>query len=271
MTAPPAENRTTPRVPCIPGAPSWVSLLARDPAAQQAYYGALLGWHYEQVEEEWWGAYAFAVAQGQRVAGIGSQPQGWATAPTTWTVFFGVEDIDGAAARVRERVGTVGIGPVDVSAGRVAIAVDPSGAVFGLWQGRPGPTRILEMSGAPSWMELRTDPFAAALFYGEVLDWAGQDRKHLDVQWENERVVLRAGGHRIAALREADPLLAGGTARAERPYWHVSFAVDDADTAAERAIRLGGTAVLPVADSPYGRIAELRDPEGARFALISND
>ncbi|MFC1418969.1 VOC family protein [Streptacidiphilus cavernicola] len=252
-------------VSCVPGAPSWVSLLARDPADARRFYGDLLGWGFECVEERW-GTYAYAVAGGLRVAGVGALPEEWGGAPA-WTVFFGTEDIEAGVQRVREHLGTVGIGPVDFAAGRVAVAVDPDNAVFGLWEGKPGPVQALRLPGAPAWMELSTDAFAAALFYGGVLDWAAQDRDRLDVTWEHERVVLRADGRRIAALAtaERDPSVAP-----ERPAWHVYFAVDDAATAAERATELGGTLVEAATGTPYGEVARLCDPQGAQFFLISS-
>jgi predicted enzyme related to lactoylglutathione lyase len=142
-------------VPCLPGAPSWVSLLAHDPAAARAFYGPLLGWSFERVRVEG-GSYSVASVQGVHVAGISSLPDhGHFSA--TWTTFFGVTDVDAAARRVRERMGTVGLGPVGAWAGRIAIATDPEGAVFGLWQGRVGPVRNLPLNGAPSWIELATE------------------------------------------------------------------------------------------------------------------
>ena len=264
MTEP--SRTRTPGVPCVPGAPSWVSLLAHDPTAAQAFYGPLLGWHFETVAERW-GPYAHAITQGIKVAGIGALPDGWRS-PATWTTFFGVNDIDDAARRVRERIGTVGIGPMDFTSGRVAIAVDPTSAVFGLWQGPTGPARQLQMAGAPAWIELSTDAFAAALFYGDVLDWAGQDAAHLEVYWEHERVVLRVDGRKVAALRTSDAG-AGAAAALARPHWHVSFSVVDLDSATDHALRLGGGMVSPPQDSPYGRFAALRDPEGAPFSLIT--
>ena len=253
-----------PRVPCVPGAPSWVSLLARDPEASRRFYGDLLGWRFEYIEERW-GTYAYAVAGGERVAGIGSLPDEWGGAPT-WTVFFGTADIDATAQRVREHLGTVGIGPVDFASGRVAVAVDPDNAVFGLWQGEPGPARALRMTGAPAWIELSTDAFAAALFYGGVLDWASQERDRLDVTWENERVVLRAAGRRTAALGTAEPAPDG---EPQRPSWYVFFSVDDAARASEQARCLGGTVLAPARATPYGDVARLRDPQGAQFFLMS--
>ena len=252
------------RVPCLPGAPSWVSLLAHDPGAAQDFYGPLLGWSFEAPREQPRG-YVVAEAQGVQVAGIGPLPsRGRFTA--TWTTFFGVADLDAAVARVRERMGTVGAGPISAWAGRIALATDPDGAVFGLWQGEAGPARELPRPGAPTWAELATDAFAAALFYGDVLDWAGHDPEHLDMAWEHERVVLRVDGKEAAALRTADERTA---ALPVRPHWHLSFAVDDLHRALVRAVRLGAVLASAPVSTPYGGTAELYDPEGAPFSLVS--
>ncbi|QMU76993.1 VOC family protein [Streptacidiphilus sp. PB12-B1b] len=252
------------RVPCLPGAPSWVSLLAHDPVAARSFYGPLLGWSFERVRAERT-YYAVASVQGVQVAGISSLPsRGHFSA--TWTTFFGVTDVDAAARRVPERMGTVGVGPMGAWAGRIAIATDPEGAIFGLWQGPVGPARRLPLLGAPSWIELSTDAFAAALFYGSVLDWAAYEPEHLDMAWEHERVVLRVEGRRLAALRTADLF---ASAVPVRPHWHVSFSVDDLEHAIIHALRLGGVLVSEPVSTPYGRTAALYDPEGAAFSLVS--
>ncbi|WP_370079807.1 VOC family protein [Streptacidiphilus sp. MAP12-16] len=258
-----AEKLERERVPCVPGAPSWVSLLTPDLDAAQAFYGPLLGWEFEAAPGHP-RPYVHAAVRGVRTAGIGALPEGWPSA-AVWTTFFGVGDIDVAARRVRERAGTVGLGPVDFPSGRVAIATDPDGAVFGLWQGRPGPARRMQHAGAPVWIELSSDAFAAALFYGTVLDWAALDPAELDVSWEHERVVLRVQGRKVAAMRTADayppvPI---------RPHWHISFAVPDLDRAVERALNLGAEPVGPATEGPYGTAAGLCDPQGAVFSLIS--
>jgi predicted enzyme related to lactoylglutathione lyase len=45
----------------------------------------------------------------------------------------------------------------------------------------------------------------------------------------------------------------------------VTFAVDDADAAAERATELGGEVLVPPMDAPWVRMTVLRDPQGATF------
>jgi predicted enzyme related to lactoylglutathione lyase len=51
-------------------------------------------------------------------------------------------------------------------------------------------------------------------------------------------------------------------------HWHVYFAVDDADAAAAKVSGLGGSILVEPFDSPVGRIAVARDPQGAMFSVI---
>jgi predicted enzyme related to lactoylglutathione lyase len=49
--------------------------------------------------------------------------------------------------------------------------------------------------------------------------------------------------------------------------WSVNIWVDDADAIADRAVRLGGNAVVPPYDAPGIREAVLADPQGAVFSV----
>jgi len=51
-------------------------------------------------------------------------------------------------------------------------------------------------------------------------------------------------------------------------HWMVYFAVGDTDGTAAAAERLGGGVIAAPMDSPYGRFAVLRDPQGAAFTAI---
>ncbi|WP_030246598.1 VOC family protein [Streptomyces sp. NRRL S-350] len=253
----------TAEVRCVAAVPCWVSLTAGDLEGAKEFYGPLLGWEFEAGPDRF-GPYVHAVTGGEAVAGLGA-PGGGAI-PLAWTSYFGTESADAAADAVRERGATLAVGPLAFDAGRVAFAADPAGAVFGIWEGPLGWARKLELLGAPVWIELRTpDPFAAALFYGEVFRWDGRDPERFDVRWEHDRVVLRAEGTSVAALAKEQSSGPAGMP----PHWEVSFAVPDTDRALARAVELGGAALGPAFDSPYGRVARLRDREGARFAVIS--
>ncbi|MGE7389057.1 VOC family protein [Streptomyces sp. NPDC004126] len=248
------------------GAPCWVSLMARDLDASKEFYSAVLGWEFGPAHLG--EAFAVGFASGVPVAGIGALPP-TLSIPVTWTPYFAVDDADVTSARIRERSGTVAVGPLSFGTGRAALAADRDGAVFGIWQGEAIPDWGMGGDAAPAWLELHTrNAFDAAIFYGEVLEWACDHAGCCEVAYveEDDRILLRRAGRTVARLH-------GGTlAEAPdphlRPRWRAHFRVPDVDAAVEAATALGGTAV-PSADSaafPHERT--LRDRDGAAFSIV---
>ncbi|GGT73535.1 hypothetical protein GCM10010272_16120 [Streptomyces lateritius] len=245
------------------GAPCWVSLMTRDLRAAESFYGAVFGWEFRPTKlgEE----FSVAFHDGAPVAGIGALAPRLAVA-VAWTPYFAVDDADAAAARIRERSATVAVGPLRFGTGRAALASDREGAVFGIWEGRVIPDWSVGKGGAPAWLELRTrNAFDAAIFYAEVLEWAGERPGCCEVSYEDDHVVLSHAGVTVARL-------VGGAVEAApdpqvRPRWHVHFRVPDVDKAVETAVRLGGTPASAPHPSEDGRCATLRDPDGGLFTV----
>ncbi|UGY95284.1 VOC family protein [Streptomyces gobiensis] len=240
--------------------------MVRDLEAAQAFYGAVLGWEYEPGDQGRRGD-SIALAQGLPVAGLRETAQQMGM-PVSWTAYFKVDSADSVVERIRERGATVAVGPLAFSKGRVAWAADPAGAVFAIWEGDVANWQFTRSVGAPTRLELRTrDPFAMALFYGEVFEWDTDQGTH-DIRYEHDQVILRIGGHSVAhysggAVESApDPRV--------RPRWHIYFFVDDVDAAAQRATEAGGSVVAPPSNSPFGRVAGLRDPQGGLFDIASD-
>jgi hypothetical protein len=250
---------------CVEGGPCWVNLVAHDLAVAQRFYGALLSWTFHRRPEQL-GPYVLGVAGGVPVAGLTAAGRNLLL-PVSWTAFFATRDADKSSQAVREAGGTVAVGPLAWQDGRMVLAADPLGAVFGIWQGPRVPGwRLGRSVGIPTWIELQTrDAFQAAVFYGEVFGWDSDPEGRHDVGFENDRVVLRIDGRPVASLRggadESAPELR------IRPRWDVYFTVLNVDGAAGHAEQLGGGVVCAPSDSPYGRIAALRDPEGALFSV----
>ncbi|GGX90399.1 VOC family protein [Streptomyces hiroshimensis] len=253
----------------VPGAPCWVSLLTGDLAASQAFYGAVMGWTFRRgsLGED----FSVALSDGRPVAGISNVARRMGVGvnvPVSWTSYFAVENADVAASRIRERGATVAVGPLTVGPGRAALAADPAGAVFGFWEGKTLREWQIGQQGAPAWLELRTrDAFAAAIFYGEVFEWATGRPDRCEVRYEDEVVMVRSSGHTVACLR-------GGAIEAApdpriRPRWHVYFCVDDVEKAVESALAAGGTVAAEPGDSEVGREASLRDPQGGLFTVTT--
>lgn len=248
------------------GAPCWVSLPARDLGAAQEFYGAVLGWEFGPAHLG--GVFSVGFSDGVPVAGLGSQPATH-TIPVAWTPYFAVDDADATAARILERSGTVAVGPLPFGTGRAALAADLDGAVFGIWQGDAIPDWDMDGEAAPAWLELRTrNAFEAAIFYGEVLEWACEHAGCCEVAYveENNHIQLRHAGRTVARLH-------GGTlAQAPdphmRPHWHVHFRVPDLEAAVNAALGLGGSTVLGTDSGPFPHEITLRDPDGALFSIV---
>ncbi|MBW1596994.1 VOC family protein [Streptomyces sp. JJ38] len=251
------------------GAPCWVALMTRDLEGAQEFYARALGWEYRPGFRDHEKGYQLALADGQPVAGLGVSSQGRGGFAPSWTAYFRAENANVMASRIQERGGTVAVGPLAFGTGRVLWAADLQDARFGVWEGEP--VRgwwVRRQAGAPARLQLRTgDAFGAAMFYGGVFAWDTHAPDRLSVRFEADHVVVSVDGHHVAdlwggAVEEApDPTI--------RPQWHVYFCVDDVDEVARRTDAAGGSIVTPPAMSHFGRVATLRDAEGALFHVTS--
>ncbi|MFJ5530760.1 VOC family protein [Streptomyces sp. NPDC093261] len=245
-----------------PGTPCWASLMVHGMAETKEFYGALFGWEFRPGPRPL-GPYVRALLNGCEVAGIGRLPPD-RHLPVAWTPYFASDDVDATAESVRSCGGTVAVGPLDAAeAGRLAIASDPMGAVFGIWQAaRHLGTSLTGIPGAPAWNELLTyDAAGVAKFYRTVFASGGDP----DVHDSPDDITLRIEGRPVAAIHGAGPALS----RDHGPHWMTYFQVEDVDRAAERVAALGGRVVRPGGVTAVGRAATVADPEGAVFALVS--
>ncbi len=217
------------------GAPCWASLATPDTKASQDFYRAVLGWEFRGTSLG--EAYCVALSAGVPTASLGEETPALQIAGD-WTPYFSVPCADEAVGRIVERSGTLAVGPVRTPIGRGALAADREGNRFGIWAGQLVDSWDLWRAQRPWRLELRArDVFDAALFYGEVLDWASGRTDCCEVLYEQDAVVLRDAGRVAARLLPADT----GQARSRTsPRWNVFFPVPDADAAVSAASRLGG-------------------------------
>ena len=59
-------------------------------------------------------------------------------------------------------------------------------------------------------------------------------------------------------------------AEGDPAFWAIYFETADVDATIALATSMGATVVNPAEDTPYGRLAVLTDPAGARFSLRSS-
>ena len=265
----------------IAGVPCWVDTSQPDPDAAAGFYGGLFGWEFEDAMPAGSpGRYLIARLRGGEVAAVSSQPEG-SPPRAVWNTYIWVEDADEAAAKAREAGGSVLSEPLDVmDAGRMAVLADPEGAAFCVWQAREHRgAQIVNEPGSLNFNVLNTrDPAAAKRFYGAVFGWTTLDLVSdefwtLPVYGDYLEALTPGVRERTAELGAAgfeDVVAAITPITADRPgdpsHWSVTFATDDADAAAAKAVELGGAVVVPPIDAPYSRLTVVRDPQGATFS-----
>uniref|UniRef100_UPI000AD8A595 VOC family protein n=1 Tax=Streptomyces alboniger TaxID=132473 RepID=UPI000AD8A595 len=246
------------------GAPCWLSLAARDVRAAEEFYGRVLGWCHVPLLGPPGKARSLMLKAGVPVGTIG-RTTCESGVHAGWMPYFAVDDVDAAAGRLRDRGATVAVGPLATHAGRAAVAACPEGAVFGLRHRAPDSLWAVG-EGPVGRLELHTrDIFAAALFYGGVLGWAGDPGESCAVEYVNDQIAVRDGARRVAALTQG---VAPGTEDQYR--WHTSFRVDDVDAAAAAAVREGGRVIAPPRGSGTRREAVLGDREGVAFTVLKS-
>jgi predicted enzyme related to lactoylglutathione lyase len=149
-------------------------------------------------------------------------------------------------------------------AGRMAVAQDPQGAVFSLWQAK---RHIGATHGGPLgqvvWPELATsDPAGAAGFYTRLFGWKTKPETGVAeapyTEWLN-------GAASIGGLLP----MQGDQWQGVPPHWTIYITVADCEERAARAGHLGGKVCVPPTDIPnVGRFSVIADPQGAAFSLI---
>jgi predicted enzyme related to lactoylglutathione lyase len=243
-----------------PGVPSWVDLGSPDPQGAADFYGALFGWEAPEGPPET-GGYRVAMVGDHAVAGIGpAQNPG----PPFWATYVAVANADDAAEQVTAAGGQTIVPPMDVlDVGRMAVFVDPVGAVFSVWQAGTHPgAQLVNEPGTWSWSELlTTDVAASKAFYGAVFGWTANTVAAGDGEYTEWQVK----GRSIAGMMQKPPMMPAEVP----PHWAVYFAVADADASIARVAELGGSVLMPPIDIEPGRFAVVADPYGATFNVIA--
>ncbi|WP_338673379.1 VOC family protein [Streptomyces sp. SCSIO 30461] len=244
-----------------PGTPCWVSLMVHGLSATQDFYRDLFGWDFAPGPQPF-GPYVRALIDGKEVAGIGQLPPD-RHLPIAWTPYMATDDADETAEQIRSCGGTVGVGPLDAAdAGRMAIAADPEGAVFGIWQAAAHTgTALFGTHGTPVWNELVTrETSAVSKFYQSVF---GYDVEPV-VSAEFDYATLHLEGRAVASLHGVGHALP----RDRGSHWMTYFEVEDTEEAAALVRNLGGHVLHEPREGGSGRLATVADPEGAVFTIV---
>ncbi len=249
--------------PWEPGTPAWVDISVTDLERSQAFYGELFGWEFTASDPEY-GGYCNAMLDGELVAGMAPPMQGMEEPPHFWTTYLAVADAEEVMGRATAAGAQPVMPPMKIgSFGTMALAADPTGAVFGLWQSdeHTGANRANE-PGSLVWSDaMLSDLEAGKQFYADVFGYHYQDVSLGETPYA--MAALEPDGRPVCGLGQIEP--------ARPPHWSVNFAVSDADQAVERVRSAGGNVIAEPFDFEFGRMAVLAGPDGEIFSVVSGN
>jgi predicted enzyme related to lactoylglutathione lyase len=246
------------------GTPCWVDLMVDDVAAARAFYADLFGWEILDSPPGA-GGYLMAMLRGRPAAGIMAKPEG-VPMPSSWTTYLAADDADDISRKIADAGGRVMTPPMDVmDVGRMLVAADPTGAVFGVWQAKAHRgAGIFNEPGAYTWNEVQTRDFEAAkTFYAAVFGCQFADMGDIDAMRYSTAQLPGQPDHPVFGVNDLTKM--PGVAPA---HWLAWFAVADCDERLAFVLGAGGMQMLPPTDSPFGRMAIVGGPQGEVFGLI---
>ncbi|MFJ1841086.1 VOC family protein [Streptomyces sp. NPDC088146] len=285
-------------------APCWVDVQLPDLEAGKRFYGELFGWTFRAGD----GPYADALSDGKLVAALaakqdGRMPTAWGVYFATDDIAASVARIREAGGQVITdpvRAGRAGVLAQAADPGGAVFGLWQAGDREGFQkQNEPG---------SFCWTEVYTrEKDRVDAFYEEVFGFQGTDLGASGASGASEAGASEAGASEAGAA-EAGATAAGAAESgaegadesgvdfrmwspagtepgpdtaiggrsvitdafpAEMPSYFLSyFAVEDCNTTAGHAVRLGGRISAPPFDIPYGRMAVLQDDQGAVFAVL---
>jgi predicted enzyme related to lactoylglutathione lyase len=233
----------------------WHEQVSSDPAQAQSFYSQLFGWGSEQFKPSGEMDYTMIASGGTTHGGYGKAMEG--APPPHWLSHVRVESLDETIEKAKAAGGSLAAGPFDMEeVGRIGIIQDPQGAYLSAYE----PAQEMpQPEGVFVWDELATtDADAAQRFYEAVFGWTTTD------------MGPEYGGYRIFEHAGPETGIAGFmTVPDVPPHWQPYVAVEDVDATVAKAATLGGSTLMEAMDVPnVGRIAVLRDPQGATFGII---
>lgn len=256
-------GKTPPQWQLYAGMPCWIELITTNLDRAREFYANLFDWEYETHSDPVSGEHVIALREGFPVASLraasGDQSQ--------WRIYLAAADCAEKVAEA-ESHGAVQTVPLNTvpKIGRKAVLVGPSDAEFGLLEPEESWQFDVGLPGTLMWAELVTikaqtaDTFFQELFGYTAEQFGTEHRSDYSVWYLGEESVLA----RVSMIRDF-------ITETTHPHWLLYLGVDaeiGTDELVRTAIANGGRVRVDPYDSSIGRMAVLRDPTGARFAVI---
>jgi predicted enzyme related to lactoylglutathione lyase len=238
----------------------WADLGTTNAAAARDFYTRLFGWEADDLPAGEGGVYVMFRLGGRDVAALyemGDSEREQLNAH--WSSYVSVDDVAATAQRAGELGAAIVAEPFDVmDSGRMAVLRDPTGAHLHLWEpGRHIGAGRVNDAGCIVWNELATpDVERAGGFYRDLLGWEAE-------RDATGYATIKRGEEINGGIR---PVQDG-----EAPNWLLYFTVPSVEAAAATVREAGGEVLTGPVEVTVGRIAVVRDPQGATFALYEGD
>jgi predicted enzyme related to lactoylglutathione lyase len=186
--------------------------------------------------------------------------------PPHWLMYVSVANVDQAVPKITALGGKVMAGPFDVpDAGRMAVAVDPAGGAFALWQaGKQPGARVVNENSAMCWVELQAkDVRGSEKFYTGLFGWKPEK---MSMGGPMEYTVFKNGDASVAGMM---PTFGAEDEDKVPQSWLGYFQVANCDDTTDKAKATGGQVFVSPQNVPgVGRFAVLADPQGASFGIL---
>lgn len=245
----------------------WVELLAKDIAQASKFYTALLDWKIDSMplnEDESYFMYKVddvSIAGGMQI----NEQMLNDHVPALWYSYVLVQDIQ-ETVKLATTLGAMIIKDVSdvLNIGKMAILIDPTGAVLNLWQatGESEGQRIpANIPGNVAWNELVTpDIEKAGKFYSELFNWTLDTKKMPSGEtYTTFMMGEKALGGMLAPCKDDK----------QGPRWDVYFATADINKSLIKAKELGATPCYePLTVEGVGTFTMLKDPQNVCFSII---
>ncbi len=245
------------------GAPCWVDLWTSDVEGSRNFYSQVFDWVANEPNPEFGGYFMFTKNEVPIAGAMGDM--GDMKANNTWKGYLSVSDISNTLELVKANGGTI-MGEANVIAdlGTQCVILDPSGATIGIWQADnfSGFMQVNE-HGAPSWFELFAKNYEIGIeFYTKCFGWSLNTVSDTD-EFRYSVFMGPDGKEDLIGVMDASSIIP----EADSSFWSIYWEVDSVDEACKIISTLGGQIFDGPADTPYGRIASVADPSGAKFKL----
>jgi len=245
----------------------WYDVMTTDTQAAATFYSHVIGWDaHERVMAD--DRIYTVFSQGQEIAaGLMAIPEALYAegAVPCWSGYIATDNVDADVARVWGAGGEIKKPPEDIpDVGRFAVAADPGGAVFLLFNPDTAaePKAVPPMTpGHVGWHELYAGDLEREFaFYSRLFGWA-KDRS-IDMGAMGTYQTFTTNGLVCGGMMSRRPHF-------PRACWNYYITVDHVATAAARATERGAVVLNGPIEVPGGAwIVQARDPQGAAFSMI---